>query len=47
MRNQKLRKNLIYLWFDYENAGTPYGNSFSGFMQWLKEKESYENMPQY
>lgn len=35
-----MRKKLIQLWFDYQGAGTPYGNSFNGFMEWLIEQEA-------
>lgn len=31
-------KELVKLWMDYQGAGTPYGNTFEGFMEWLKEK---------
>jgi len=35
----KLCKELIHLYMAYQNSGTEYGNTFEGFMEWLKEKE--------
>lgn len=35
-----VRKELIKLWFDYHGSGTPYGNTFEGFMNWLVEREA-------
>lgn len=32
-------KELLKLWMAYQNAGIPYGNSFEGFIEWLKDKE--------
>lgn len=37
-----MRKELIKLWMDYQGSGIPYGNSFEGFMEWLKERELSE-----
>jgi hypothetical protein len=34
-----LQVELLKLWMAYQNSGTPYGNTFIGFMEWLKDKE--------
>lgn len=34
-----MRRQLIKLWFDYQGAGTPYGNTFNGLIEWLIEQE--------
>lgn len=31
-------RDLVRWWLDYQNAGTPYGNTFEGFMEWCKEQ---------
>lgn len=30
-------KEFVKAWMDYQGSGTPYGDSFEGFMEWLKE----------
>lgn len=39
----KVQKEIVRLWFDYQGAGTPLGNSFEGFINWLIDKEANES----
>lgn len=38
-----MQKELVRLYFEYEGNGTPYGNTFNGFMEWLIEKQAKES----
>lgn len=38
----KTSKELLKAWMKYQGAGTPYGNTFKGFIEWLKDSLANE-----
>lgn len=37
-----MKYEIVRVWLDYQGAGTPYGNSFEGLIEWLQEQIAYE-----
>lgn len=37
-------QELIKSWMSYQGDGTPYGESFEGFIEWAKEKYIKDNL---
>lgn len=38
-KKEEIQKAIVTLWMEYQNSGTEYGNSFNGFIEWLKDRE--------
>jgi len=34
----KSLEQLVKAWQSYQDTGTPYGNTFEGFIEWLRDK---------
>lgn len=38
--DDRIANIILKLWMDYQGSGTPYGNTFIGFMEWLKDRKA-------